>query len=346
MKARMTDLGHQSTPSPDSWTALAACPADWAAMLTDCPAGFFQTPLGVLAGAPAGEPRYFVLHHEGAVCGVAVGVRHGCRLSRQPRHIYFPSPPAVHGDPAFRNDAVAALMHRLRHDGYAEARVDSFDARALPADGAILWPHQRREYVVNLAVPPDTLLAECGHTHRRYIHRGDRAGWTLRTHTGAEARQVVVAAHETARSRAGRRGRGFDSEIPPVIDHASSQFDAPWGTAVFAAWDGTTLLSALLIGWACHHVYCIMGGSTDAGYEQSASTWMHYQIMASLGEAGFTSYNLGGAPALEATAGGLRQFKHGFGSVEVECMGTHARFRPLHVRGHELGGRLGAWRTA
>ncbi len=303
--------------------------------------GFFHSPLGLAAGAPRGEPLYLTLTGDGQSAGIAVGVRHVCRLSRKPRHAYFPSLPAIR-DPAMRDRATESLIEQLETDGIASVVIDSFDAGWEPPTVEDASAVRRREYVVSLERPECELLAGCADAHRRKIRRGDRLGFRLQTHTGCEARRLMEATHAGAQQRARARGENVGDELPDILDHLSEDLSEPWGGAVLAAWEEDVLLSAVMIGWGGKTVYAIMAGSTETGYESNSATWLHFRIMTKLAEAGFTAYNMGGAGMVTESCDqpptGLQRFKLGFGATPVDCRGMRRVLRPLHAKAHELRG--------
>jgi hypothetical protein len=250
-------------------------------------------------------------------------------------------------DPALGSAALADLLARLHLDRFAEVILDSFDARWRPALAHPAAVSHRQEYVVSIAGGAEALLRRCTETHRRHIRRGDRSAWSLQIHTGLMARQVIEAVHANARDRAGTRGTGFQSAVPDVVDDVSATIERPWGVAVFAAWSGSTLLSAALVGWAPGAAYCLMAGSSDAGYAASASTWLQHRIMVTLGAAGFVRYNLGGAVAsndeVDGPGNGLQRFKLGFGAATAACENARIVLRRFHTGGHELRDLLSTW---
>ena len=113
------------------------------------------------------------------------------------------------------------------------------------------------------------------------------------------------------------------------------QTGAPWGTGVFAAWDGDVLLAAKLVGWGGRRAYYIAGGSTADGYSVGASAWLQWRIALTFAAASYAEYNLGGAGGKGDGGDGLRRFKQGFGAQTVERWGARWRLRPLHIRGHD-----------
>src|SRR2546425_662687 len=130
------------------WIVQSTCPPDWCAQLERCEGGFFHSPPGLVVVAPPGEPMFAQLLSGQEVVGVAAGVRSRCRLSRRPRHYYFPTLPAL-GGPGQPDELLAALVSVLRSYGAGEVVFDSFDARWEPGIAA-LEPAARQEYFVPL----------------------------------------------------------------------------------------------------------------------------------------------------------------------------------------------------
>ena len=100
------------------------------------------------------------------------------------------------------------------------------------------------------------------------------------------------------------------------------------------------LLATALVGWANRRAYYIAGGSTSIGYASGAAAWLHWRIMYSLAEEGFTAYNLGGTPASSVLPTdpqhGLYCFKSGFGAELVPCRSVRWALCPTHLGLHRV----------
>ena len=327
-------ISRQPQPAAlSAWTIASTCPPEWREWLDTCRGGFFHSPSGLQAGAPPGEQLFCVHFSALGVDAVAVGVRHDCRLSRRPRHVYFPSVPAVR-EAREAASLVQELVAALRDRGADEVIMDSFDAAQCPELHGTTELVRREEFVLSLEGAPEDMFSRCTPHHRRYIRKGDRSGWAVRTHVGADAHRVLGMVQESARQRAERRGAPFRSAA--VTSVADDRFDGrtPWGATVFAAWDGEAMLAAMMVGWGGHRAYYIAGGGTPAGYAVGAGPWLHWQIARTLAAEGLRAYNLGGAALQEPGDPGLRRFKEGFGPTTVACYGARWRLRTLHLRGH------------
>ncbi|MGH7688935.1 MAG: GNAT family N-acetyltransferase, partial [Gemmatimonadaceae bacterium] len=294
----------QQLAQPAAWTITPECPENWHELLPVCHAGFFHSPSGLLAGSPEGGPLYCVHSGKDGVDAVALGVRHACRLSRQARHVYFPSAPALRistSGLAIVRDLVATL----RDLGVADVTMGSFDATWCPAGPTAAFETRREEFVISLTGTSDEIFARCSAHRRREIRKADKTGMAVRTHTGVEARRALDLVQESARERAKNRGAPFAG--PPMKAFANEQIgsDSPWGATAFGAWDGDTLLSAALVGWAGRRAYNVAGGGTPAGYQSHAGAWLHWQITTALASAGFVTYNLGGAASDKNGQSGL-----------------------------------------
>jgi Acetyltransferase (GNAT) domain len=322
-----------NTAARPAWHIMSVCPPEWQTWLEACDAGFFQSPRGIQAGAPPGEPLYCVHFGLSGVDGIAVGVRHACRLSRHPRHVYLPSIPAF-CDVGNPSAPVDDLVFALRNQGAAEVVMDSFDASCHPEFRTSTVRVLREEFVLSLEGAPEEMLARCTQHHRRHIRKGDRSHWTLRTHVGVDARGVLGVVQHAARVRADHRGTPFGA--PAIAAVAEDRFEpgSPWGSTVFAAWDGDVVLAAMLVGWGGRHAYYVAGGSTPSGYAAGAGVWLQWRIATALADTGRVSYNLGGAPVSGTDGTGLRRFKEGFGTRPVPCVGARWQLRRLHLGAH------------
>ena len=321
------------------------CPAGWDASLLRCQGGFFHSPPGIEVGGPPGEAVYLRLYQENDVVALAAGVRRPCRLSDQPRHVYFPTWPAV--APGFpRATALLEMMAELRRRGAVELVVESFDA-AWKGD-EIPKPRTTRlrdEYVVPIDTPEQALWDSLASGHRRQMRKGDRGGWRIEEPTGEAARSLLLSVQELASRRAAARGDGFAVSVPQ-LSALGAAGPRPWGATMFAAWREDTPLAAALVGWANRRAFYVMGGSTAAGYECGASLWLHWRIARRLAESGFVAYNLGGVSPAASTpddpSHGLYRFKCGFGSRVISCRSITWLLSSAHGRVHQLGRWLGA----
>ena len=331
------------------WKLSATCPADWAAHLASCGGGFFHSPPGLGAGAPDGEPVFALLLEAGQVTGLAAGMRSRCRLSRHPRHVYWPTVPALALASA-QGAALGALVHACADLGAAEVVMDSFDARWQPDPGCkpeAGASSSRLEYVVTLDADPASLADRYEATHRRHLRRGEREGWELRAVEGAEAQLTLAGVQAAGARRAEERGTARPAMVVARGARASAaDLAAPWGACVFGAWCDRELLAAALVGWGNKRAFYVQGGSTVPGYQRSAAVWLHWRIMAALAEHGCVSYNLGGTAAGVEQLGhpehGLYRFKMGFGGQIASCRGARWVLGPGHVRVH----RLARWVSA
>jgi Acetyltransferase (GNAT) domain len=327
------------------WLTQSQCPADWWIRVERCGGGFFHTPPGLDAGAPAGEPVFAQLWHGDEVVGVATGVRSRCRFGREPRHLYFPTVPALTGPPQ-GDEALGALVDTLRAEGAVEVTVDSFDAGWRPqvAIGERVDSRDRVEYLVPLDADPDELARRCHKHHRRHLQNGMGQGWRFQALDGPEARAVLATVQQAAAVRAAGRGDPFQAMLP--LAAGAARDGAPhWGVATFSAWEGDAPLAAALVGRTPHRGYYLVGGSTPAGYACNAAIWLHWRIMCHLAEQGVSVYNLGGTPASAELPSdpqhGLYRFKSGFGAQTISCRSVRWALGTAHLRAH----RVASWLT-
>ena len=328
------------------WRSETNCPSDWALHIERCGGGFHHSPLSLPVGFRDAEPIFASLWNaQDELIGLACGARRCCRLGLHTAHLYFPSLPAFR-DVAEPDAALRALVDSLEMPRVAEIEFHSFGSTwtpNMPTGGHGL---PRLEHVVPLTAGAEETLRSCGSTHRRWIRKGEREGWDLRRLGPADARAILGKVRRLAARRARKRGEDFASDrgSPWLLEAHDHDLSCGWGLAAFAATDQETVLAAILVGWAGHKAYYLMGGSTPQGYRLSAAFWLHWRVMALLAEHGCTAYNLGGTPEAggmpEHPAHGLFRFKKGFGSEAVRCRGARWVLRPGHVRAHRLARAL------
>jgi hypothetical protein len=324
------------------WVVRPSAPPGWPEAIQVCGGGFFHSPLGLLTGAPPGDPVFIDLWHGNTLSGIAVGVRHGCRLSARRPHAYFPTLPAIR-DPHLRERGLVALHEAMRDDGVDDIVVDSFDASWTARSGvAGRETVQRTEYIVPLeGVYRDELPSMFSGNHRRHCLKGARRGWTVRALRGAEDVALMAEVQGAATERAEARGDGFEVEPIPACAFERQSDDNAWGMTAFGAWDDAgALLTAAAIGWANGRTYYVSGGSTPKGYAQGSAPWLHWQIMKHFAGRGFTTYNLGGTPASAGIEGdpsfGLQRFKMGFGATALPLRSLKWELETVHVFGHRV----------
>lgn len=333
------------------WSFSTQLPPDWGELIKRTGGGIYHSPLGLLLSEATGEPLYCTLHDANdAVVGIALGDQRRCRLSTRPRHLSFPSLPAL-GTLPNPEAALAALIAQLEARGAAEVDMATYDTPWTPQPERFqLTGSLRQEYVVHLHAEPGELRRSFGSTHRRYSSRGEREGWELRLLHGATAVATLDEVMATTAGRVESQGRSYSITIPIAAVVEMEDDDAIPGQAVtFAAYHDDTLLGAALIGMAGQRSYLVIGGSTKAGYRKYSAAWLYWRIMAWLYERGFTTFNLGGSPGSPLTASdpndphhGLYSFKMGFGATIVRSHCGYWELGHNHLRLHRLRAWLGA----
>jgi len=333
------------------WEFSTTPPPEWGELIGRLNGGFYHTPLGLLLSSAAGEPLYCTLRDpRGDVVGIALGAQRRCRLSSRPRHLSFPSLPALgaHPDP---EAALTSLLAQLAARGAAEVDMSTYDTPwTPPADSKLLTGSLRQEYVVDLHEDPQILRRSFGKTHRRSCSRGEREGWELRQLHGATAVAALNEVMATTATRVHSHGRSYSIAVP-IATAASAVYDddAPGRAVTLAAFHGDTLLGAGLAGIAGRRGYLVISGSTTEGYRIGSAPWLWWRIMVWLHERGANTFNLGGSPGSPLTASdpddphhGLYVYKMGFGAVIVRSRCGHWEFGHNHIRLHRLTARLGA----
>ena len=318
------------------WLLDTECPPDWVAQLVRFGGGFFHSPIGLAVSKPDGVPLFARLLLGGEVAGIALATEVTCRFGRVPRHAYLPTLPALICL-GRRDEALTTLAETLRARGAAEVVIDSFDARWQPGPSLPPAAHEPRlEFLMALDdADPASLAHEFAEPHRRAVHNGERAGWTLRSVSGRDAWALLWLVQVGSASPVGVPDEVLTQRIDPA---------APWGLETFSAWDGSTLLAAALVGWAGNRAYYVMGGATPEGDRTAASVWLQWRIMSLLIERGCRQYSLGGSPAAAAApvhaAHALYRFRTAFGADVLECRGARWEYGRAHLFTHDVARRM------
>lgn len=334
--------------APAAWQLSPLAPADWADALAACGGTFFHAPPALEVSLPPGRPVYARLASGPRTLAVALGVATRCRLSRRARHVRFAALPAA-APGVDRDRAAAELARLLAEGGMAEVVMESFGARGEAGPAAGGAPGRARlEFVLPLAGGADDLLMRMRGTHRRRVRHGQGAGWRMRVLRGDEALRLLSSVRESASERAAARGDGFDPGTAEAPFGRAAERTAPWGIATFGAFDGGVPLAAAAIGWGGGCSYFLSGGSTPAGYRQSAAHWLQWRALAELAEAGMTQHDLGGVPGdacrPDHPSHGLYEYKSGYGGDEAPCRGVRWEPGTRHLRLHGWLARLGGGR--
>lgn len=332
------------------WDVTETAPAGWSGHMRACGGTYFHSPAVVEADRDRSDAWFALLRSGGDVAGISVACPRGCRLSLRRRHATLPSLPAVREPPVGDYpDLLASLASRLADRGISALEIGSYGAgerSSLPADGSRGWAagRERLEYRLPLDGPDGARLPTMSSHHRRYVRQGENAGFELRILEGRDALGALerVLTEAAARSREG--GDGFRPPSLPSPEVFRPPSPGRWGGSVFAAFDGSDLLSAAFLGWGGGKAFYVSGGSTSAGYNAKAAFWMHPAIARDLAGRGFRRYNLGGTPADaeddEHPQHGLYRFKSGFGADRIRCRDGTCRLDRAHLALHGLARRL------
>ncbi len=332
------------------WEVTETAPPGWSGLVRSCSGTYFHSPAVVEADRDRSGAWYALLRSGSDVVGVSVVCPRRCRLSLRRRHASLPSLPAVRGTLSEDYAAVlASLVRRLAGRGISALEIGSYGAGRPASLSAGTVPGfasggERIEHRLPLDGSDGAGLSRMSSHHRRYVRQGENRGLELRILEGRAALEALerVVTEAAARSREG--GDGFRPPSLPSPKVFRPPSPEGWGGTVFAALDGSDLLSAAYLGWGGGRAFYVSGGSTRAGYDAKAAFWMHPAIARELAGRGFRRYNLGGTPAGaeddEHPQHGLFRFKSGFGPDRVRCRGGTCRLDGAHLALHRLARRL------
>jgi lipid II:glycine glycyltransferase (peptidoglycan interpeptide bridge formation enzyme) len=264
--------------------------------------------------------------------------------------VYVPRGPLLSGDAAIDNrllDACERLARReravflrvepnlLHGDETAEALSRTLERRGfVPAE-----PFQPRSSIqLDLAAPPDALLAAMSKGHRADIRRAAREGVTVRAGQGEAD---LGSYYDVMRETATRAGFGI---------HSRAYYGEAWrlfgehALLLLAERAGRVVATCLVFAWAGTGTY-LYGGSTDEGLRAGANHAVQWEALQWAQARGCRVYDFWGIPdvfglaagadeieraRLEAEAQhdplfGVYRFKKGFGGRVVRYLPAYDR---------------------
>jgi lipid II:glycine glycyltransferase (peptidoglycan interpeptide bridge formation enzyme) len=173
--------------------------------------------------------------------------------------------------------------------------------------------------VVDLSIGADALKANLKRKHRQYVNKAERAGITVERFDGATPPEVIGPALEDF-----NRIYQHTANRAGFVARQPFYYERVW--SIFASTGRVRLSFALLAGErvaTLFHFTCgqraveSYGGMTDAGADARANYLLKWTAMADFAAEGFAVYDMWGL-----ATGGIRQFKEGFGGVEIEYVGA------------------------
>lgn len=230
-------------------------------------------------------------------------------------------------EPQVREALVRGLRALGRAERIATVRADPEAPIDVPYGAALMLPPWRAApkvqppttRIIDLRAGEDGLRAGMRRKHRQYVNKAERDGVSIeRIDRSAPADQVADALADFNRIyRHTALRAGFVARDPAYYERVWALF-APGGRAWlrFALLDGRRV--ATLFGFTCGgRAVESYGGMTEEGAEARANYLLKWSALVDFSRAGFGEYDLWGL-----ATGGIRQFKEGFGGVEIEYVGA------------------------
>jgi lipid II:glycine glycyltransferase (peptidoglycan interpeptide bridge formation enzyme) len=176
-----------------------------------------------------------------------------------------------------------------------------------------------RSRIIDLDRPEDELRADLRRKHRQYVNKAERAGVTVERLDGeihADTASQALADFYRIYTHTAERA-GFVARVKAYYERVWQLF-ASSGHArlAFAVQDGRRV--ATLFHFTCgDRAAEAFGGMLDDGAESRANYLLKWESILGFKREGFAVYDMWGL-----ATGGIRQFKEGFGGVQVEYIGT------------------------
>ena len=255
-----------------------------------------------------------------AVAGAA-GLRAGAQMLFRHRLgvsvAYVPRGPLFAGDAAADGLLLAALDRQARRRRAVFLRIEPNVLEDDPAAGALhsflllrgfrtADPIQPRSSVhLDLAPPPERLLAAMSKGHRADIRRAEREGVVVRVGENGRDLDAFYAIMEATGARAGFAIHSrdyyraawelFDGSAAPHISQEQARQGGSHARLLLAERDGATLAAFLIFAWAGAGLY-LYSGALEDGLKSGANHALQWQALLWAKERGCARYDFWGVP--------------------------------------------------
>jgi len=219
--------------------------------------------------------------------------------------------------PALLDYCATEAVTILAIDSFASSRTD------LPAFENVNAARRTRE---EFTLALDSGGPDLSEQQRRNANRAHKAMLVARQ--SADPARVAIHADLMADSLGRHAARG--ETVPARVDQTGFEALVRCGAAeIHEALRGDTTVASMLVLRSASAGYYHSAGSTEAGREAGAATFLVIEAARSLAERGATLFHLGGASASES---GLRRFKTGFGAEPRTLEALTAYLTPAPAR--------------
>ncbi|MEO8448694.1 MAG: GNAT family N-acetyltransferase [Gemmatimonadota bacterium] len=198
-----------------------------------------------------------------------------------------------------------------RTEGIRRLTVGTYSSGgALPQWPGELFRTRSDEFVIDLS---ETRAIRYSDSHRRRVRASSRAGLILRRPVPADCLGAYSELIEASKRR--REARGERVGVSLLMEEVRALLRANAGEAWFVEKAGEPVACVLfMVSEGAAYYYA--AGACDAGLELGAPYFLVDSAIQHFRSTGRRMLNLGGVPP---NAGGLRQFKAGFGSSSISC---------------------------
>src|ERR1700761_2698382 len=280
----------------------------------------------------------------GELAALAVGARRPpatSRIGRLAAYVHIESPPATHrSDADFVTPLRGWASSTERSPRLNEVQLGSFDSRgAWAPDGPPNAIH-RLEFIVR-TLEPGGVVRAMRRGIRGQINRSRRMGVDVRATSGTEDLLVFARLYEqTGQRLLATKGVAPNAARPEARAEMLDILARRGAARLYLAYlDGAPVAGCLFGIWNGTAYYLQNGADERARSCAAVHRLLHDAICDFAGD-GFTRVNLGGVPAAardeSSVDRGLYQFKSGFGTDPVTCLGGTLVLRAGRVRALEL----------
>ncbi len=276
----------------------------------------------------------------GELAALAVGARRPpatSRIGRLAAYVHIESPPATHrSDADFVTPLRGWASSNERSPRLNEVQLGSFDPRSEWTPNGPPNPIPRVEFVVG-SLEPDAILRSMRKGTRAQIKRSQRMGVEVRAGSGDEELLVFTRLYEkTARRLLATKGVAPNVERPEARAEMLGILARPGAARLYLAYLDAMPVAGCLFGLWDRTAYYLQNGADERARSCAAVHRLLHDAIGDFAAEGFTRVNLGGVPAEardeSSVDHGLYQFKSGFGTKPLACLGGTIILRAGRVR--------------
>lgn len=260
-------------------------------------------------------------------CGVAfASARRLLGVAVGSKALHLPTVPAIR-DLADTQEIYDALCDYARNSGFSRLVIEPRWGHCFDESPLFRGFVTKRslDFVLDLRVDFEQILAGMHKTHRKNIRRAERTGMTIELDSSLAGLSRLREMQASASERATEKGRGFEVGRFDAQKAHAHVYSQGIGQILFAKLDAEYVAGlAYLVGGK--RVITVRSGSSARGYETRAMYLLYLDLIRRAREGGCVEVNFGAVPFSAQDSAdpsyGLFEFKKGFGGTPMTRTGV------------------------